>query len=153
MIETVVESPPAVKQPRFCLRSLGPSATTMLANVGTPIGTTQSLLRHSAPKRSSPRLICTQYRRAGSCSRKRGGIEIWTQVRSPAPMSQERFSESKGLVGGRPSCPQVLVWTAKPEMAQICRAQLPLDGLEESCEYRAELTPRMPTQVSAAECL
>ena len=37
MIETVVESPPAVKQPRFCLRSLGPSATTMLANVGTPI--------------------------------------------------------------------------------------------------------------------
>jgi hypothetical protein len=59
--EMVAGSPSAVKAMQVCLRSLGPSAVTMLDIRGNSDGAMQSLLGHSALEILSARFVCTQY--------------------------------------------------------------------------------------------
>jgi len=74
-----------------------------------------------------------------------------TQVPSAAREYREQFSESRGLSGGAPELSSNS-WVNPENGPNLLGTTSARWGQEEFCEYRAELTPRVPTQVSAAEC-
>jgi hypothetical protein len=53
---------------------------TMLDVVGTPIGTMQSLLGHSAPEITREILLARDPGKTASCSQRRREADIWTQI-------------------------------------------------------------------------
>jgi hypothetical protein len=123
----------------------------MLAIVGTPKGPMQSLLRHSALE------ITRKIYLLNAIPKEQGrAVESVEGLKFEAKFGLQhrclRNDLVKVRVAGRPNCPQILGVGPcdSPNLSGTASARW---GLEESCEYRAELTPSMPTQVSAAERL
>jgi integrase len=85
------------------------SHATMLDVVGTPIGTMQALLGHSAPE-ITREIICTRYRKNNVAQLKAWRGLYLDPSQSPAPQYQEQFIENKvvGAPGFEPgtSCAQ-----------------------------------------------